>query len=165
MDDDGIRLNKAQILERLQAEHFKLFNVLAQLMPEERAQPQTLGAWSVRDMMAHTIYWNRFPIREMECACRGDNPEQVRDPRHEDEINAENVARYTDAGYDQVMLEFERSYRELVAAVEALPEHAFEADGAIERLLGDTISQTLNSNTYDHWALHRAQIEARFNLQ
>jgi uncharacterized protein (TIGR03083 family) len=162
--DSGIRLDKSEILERLTGERRRLYDVLAQLMPEQRSQPKTIGDWSVKDVIAHMIYWNRLPVRELECALSGSDVKQVRDPRGHNEINADHVARYQESGFDVVMSDFERTHRELIAAVEALPSHAFEPNGEVERLLGDTVEDALNSVTYDHWALHRAQIEAHFNI-
>jgi uncharacterized damage-inducible protein DinB len=164
MEESGLRLDKSAILDRLMEEKRRLYDVLAQLMPEQRSQPETIGSWSVKDVVAHMIFWNRLPIRELECALSGSDVKQVRDPRGDDEINAETVAHYQESGFDVVMSEFERTHRDLLAAVETLPNHAFEPDGNVERLLGDTVENTLNSITYDHWALHRAQIEARFNI-
>jgi uncharacterized protein (TIGR03083 family) len=162
--ETSIRLDKSQILERLNGERRRMYDVLAQLTPEERAQPKTIGEWSVKDVVAHMIFWNRFPVRELEHALRGEDPAKAADPRHEDEINAESVARYCEAGYDEVVSEFERTYRTLIATIEALPNRAFAPDGDIECLLGDTVAGTLDNNTYEHWALHRSQIEERFNV-
>ncbi|NWF68828.1 MAG: maleylpyruvate isomerase N-terminal domain-containing protein [Chloroflexi bacterium] len=163
--NDSQRLDKAQIAERLRAEHRRLYDTLAKLTPEERAQPHTLSDWSVKDVMAHMVFWNRYPLRELECALKGEHPDTVRDARHDDVINAEAVARCAEMGFEQVIADFEQSYRELLAAVELLPAQAFEAGSSVEQLLGSTVGQTLDSNTYEHWAEHRVEIETRFNLQ
>jgi hypothetical protein len=157
---EDLRLARNQILARLHQEFAAFQAVLNQITPLQMLEPNVVGVWSVKDLIAHLVHWNRFPIKEIECALKGEDPAIVRDPREDDEINAEVVSQSRTWTVDELQHDFESSFHEVVRLVEDLPNDAFVAQGYIEQLLGESISETLANNTYDHYVLHRQQLEA-----
>lgn len=151
------RLSKQQVLQRLHTEHDRLQATLAQLTPDRLTQPGAVGVWSVKDVLAHLVYWNRFPVNEVEAALQG-NPMIYPDFSSGDEENAAAVAVYTDRSWDEVRTDFETTYHAIIQTIEGLDESQFTADSPLEMALGETIHGTFNNNTYDHYALHEAQI-------
>ncbi len=150
------RLPRKEILQRLEVEHQRLITSLARLSPEQTTAPDVLGVWSVKDIVAHLVYWNRYPVQELQAAVSGSTFEHPHGS--DDELNAQAVASFTGWSYDQIFNAFEYSYAELVTCVENLPNSAFEASSLIEQTLDETVHGTLANNTYEHWPVHEAQI-------
>jgi hypothetical protein len=150
------RLSRAEILERLHTEYSRLMNTTAALTPEQQLEPGVVGTWSVKDVLAHLIFWTQLPVDEIEYAGRGEKYEFD----HNDDINTRTVAAYQDVPLETVMNQLNDAFERVVRLVENLPDTAFEPDNALECLLEETIAGTLNNNTYDHYALHEAQIRA-----
>src|SRR5262249_9578377 len=118
--------------------------------------PKTVGTWTAKDVLAHLIYWNEYVSGEIQAAVNGTSfiyPEGTTD-----EMNARAIVLYRDASAQEVHNAFERTYDELLACIEQLPDPAFEAGSSIEQALDETIHGALANNTYEHWPIHEAQI-------
>lgn len=152
-------LTRAQILQRLQDEYDRLQQLLAGLTADQMLQPNVVGVWSIKDIVAHLVHWARFPAKEIAYALRGEDPSPLYDSRDDDVINGEVVLASQDKSLEEVLANFAQAFVEVIHTVEHLPDAAFEPNGRIETLLGDTVEGVLNNNTYDHWTLHREQIE------
>ena len=152
------RLSRDEILRRLALEYQRLMDTFARLTPEQWIAPGAVGTWTAKDVMAHLVFWNRFPAQELQAAVTGTS---VAHPEGTgDEINAWAVASFQDWTPEAVYSAFVYSYGEIVDCVRSLPDSAFEADSAFEQALGDTVHGALANNTYEHWPIHEAQIRA-----
>lgn len=159
---------KDVILDRLHDEYEAFINVLDDLTVEQMIEPNVVGEWSIKDLVAHLVYWNRLPVQEIEAALSGVDPSTLLNRVDDDTTEAEQVnvinTQVVEESYNEsvgdVMANFAHSYQLLLQTVMNLPDSAFQSGGEIERLLGDSIEDTLNNNTYEHWAEHRTQIEA-----
>ncbi len=152
------RLPREEILRRLALEYQRLMDTFARLTPEQWIAPDMVGTWTAKDVMAHLVFWNRFPVQELQAAVNGSafaQPEGTGD-----EINARAVASFQDWTPEAVRSAFEHAYGELLDCVKSLPNSAFEADSPIEQVLDETVHGTLANNTYEHWPIHEAQIRA-----
>jgi len=152
------RLSRDEILQRLGLEYQRLMATFARLTPEQWTEVGAVGSWTAKDVMAHLVFWNRFPVQELEAAIMGSSlahPEGT-----DDEINARTVASFKDWTAEAVRSAFEHSYGELVECVKSLPKSAFEVGSPIEQALDDTVEGALANNTYAHWPIHEAQIRA-----
>ncbi len=150
------RLSRDEILRRLALEYQRLMDTFARLTPEQWIAPGVVGVWTAKDVMAHLVFWNRFPAEELLAAVDGStvtHPEGT-----DDEINARAVASFKDWTPEAVRSAFEHSYSELLECVRSLPKSAFEAGSPIEQALDDSVQGALANNTYEHWPIHEAQI-------
>jgi len=157
------RLSRDDILGRLSLEHQRLMDTFAGLTAEQWLAAGTVGTWTAKDVLAHLVYWNHFATDELRAAVSGTSyphPEGTGD-----EINARAVASFQGWTADALRDAFEHSYNELIALVESLPVHTFEADNPIEKALDETIHGALANNTYEHWSIHEAQIREWIEAQ
>lgn len=150
------RLSCAEMLERLDTEYRQLRRTLARLTREQMLQPNVIGVWSVKDMLAHLVFWNRFPVDEVGAALCGEF--FVYPTRSSDEINARAVRLFQGKSLEETLIDFERSYGEVVALIETLPDEALEQDNPPEQSLDETIHGAFANNTYEHWLIHEAQV-------
>jgi hypothetical protein len=155
------RPTRHDILARLQTEYDRLLATVARLTPEQMTTPGVTGTWSVKEILAHLIFWNMVAVRGVEAAQRGETlPHNRRGP---DWINAGAVAHYRDRSVDEVISDFKRSFLEVTRTLENLPNSVFEPGSPVEVALKDSIAGTFDNNTTDHYALHEAEIRAWLN--
>ena len=155
MDD---RPSREEIIQRIEAAHDHFVSALTGLTPEQMLEPGAVGFWSVKDVLAHLIFWNVFPVEEIEGALNGEtfpHPQET-----DDEINARSVAKHRTSSLAAVREDFETTYEHILETVRELPDEAFKPDGRFEQALGDTVNGALANNTYEHWPVHEAQIRA-----
>lgn len=155
MDRD---IGKQELLQRLQSGYARFQQLIAHLTPAQLQAPGVIGRWSIKDLIAHFIAHEQFALSEIAAAQRG---EKYHSPfQDSDEINAAVVEQYADTPAEEVFAAWETSFRGVVAAVQALADAEFAADGAVARLLEDTIDGALANNTYEHYAEHTPAVAA-----
>jgi uncharacterized protein (TIGR03083 family) len=150
-------VGKSELLKRLDAAHARIDAILARLSPEQRTEVNTVGAWSIMDLIAHVIAHEQRALNELRHALRGERFEPDYD---EDDFNEKAVAASRSLSYEQVKANWDRSFAEVVAAIEALSDADFDPSGNVVQMLGDTIDGAFGNNTYDHYAEHMPTIEA-----
>ncbi len=144
------------LIYRLEAEYFQLLELIDDLTLEEISLPGVVGHWSIKDIIAHIVYWNWMQMSEIAAAQVGLQPQPQ--PGDDDTLNAQAVARYQDLFIDHVLSDFSATYEMLMAAVRALPENAFHADSDFAGRLGGAADAVLTEQTADHWAEHTEHI-------
>lgn len=157
MNAESTKVSRAELLSRLARDHQLLEATLAALTPRQHSAPGVLGKWSVKDILAHLIAHEQQALDELRDARLGERIEI--DHASLDLFNAEAVRASHARSYDEVHASWNASYREVVAAVETLPDEDFAPDSPIAQTLGDSIDGALGNNTYAHYAEHRAEIE------
>ena len=122
----GKRLAKSELLEQIQFERGKLEETLAAL---NKKQMTTSGVtdtgWAVKDVLTHLIAWEQMCLSWYKAGLRGETPALPapgltwRDlPKLNDQIFKKNRRR----SLDDVLAEFQASYRQMLKTVKAMPE-------------------------------------------
>jgi uncharacterized protein (TIGR03083 family) len=149
---------KAELLRRLEREYMRFRAVLAALTPQQMTMPATIGNWSVKDVIAHLIAHEQRALQELHAALRGERFEI--DHRTNDLFNAQVVAASHSQSLEAVLREWDHSYGQVRAAVEALTEADFDPASPVVRALGDSIDGALGNSTYGHYAEHIERVKA-----
>lgn len=157
MNAQTTQVSKEEFLRRLASEHQLFDAILAALTPRQRTVAGVYGEWSVKDILAHLIAHDQQALDDLRDARRGEHFGLSRAAN--DHFNAEAVRAAQARSWEEVHTSWDASFREVVAAIETLPEGEFAAGGRVAKALGDTVSGALGPNTYGHYAEHRAQIE------
>jgi hypothetical protein len=152
------RLSRDEILQRLETEYHRLVGTVLELPAEQTGRAGVVGEWSVKDVMAHLIYWNMLPVNEVQAALSGRRFTDIHETS--DQINARTVAQYRAYALHEVLNAFSSSYTMVWDSITRLPDSAFEPGSDIETILDETIHGTFANNTYEHWPIHHAQIVA-----
>jgi len=156
-------VDKPELLRRLQ-NGFQQFNALLErLTPEQKLEPNVVGVWSVKDLLAHFIAHEQRALDEIHHALR-DEPYHF---AHEcnDTFNEGAVLAYRAQPYADVYAAWSRSVERVLAEVAQLADADFDPAGRVVQALDDTIDGALANNTYEHWAEHGAQVEAWLEKQ
>ena len=153
---DNILVGKAELLRRLRQGKAEMDAALAALSPERMIEPRTLGDWSVKDLIAHFTAHEQRALAEIRAARRG-GPLPP-DPR--DALNERAVEASRWHALESVRADWERSFVEVVTAVELLSDADFDPAGSVVYVLGDTIDGALANNSYSHYAEHLDAVRA-----
>jgi hypothetical protein len=145
-------VDKQQLLRRLDARRAEFLTQLARIPPDAPTVPNKIGAWSVRDLLAHLIAHEQRVLAELGAARRGKRPPPLRESN--DAFNAEAVAARQNQSLTEVRAAWDASFAQVLAAVQALSDADFEPFGPVCELLEDTIDGALGNNTYGHYAEH-----------
>jgi hypothetical protein len=158
----GDSMTKAKLLDILKARRAEFDAALA-LVPESRmTQPGAAGYWSVKDVVAHLTYYERWMADRLHEALRGEvyTPGPL-DFIHWDERNAVIYEQNKDRALDDVRAESIGVFRRLIEGVESHAESFLiepqQFEGAPAPIL---IWDMLRSEVYDHYRQHIPSIEA-----
>lgn len=154
----GQHVPKTELLDRLEGERVALAAELDQLTPSQLIKPGVVGAWSIKDLLAHIIAHEQRALQEVQCALRGEQLAVDHDAN--DAFNDQAVTSSDVRTVEDVRSAWEASAREVIDTVVALPDAAFDPSGPVVAVLGDSIDGALGNNTYLHYAEHRQEVES-----
>src|SRR5215212_1400965 len=95
--------------------------LLAQLSVAEMNQPGAVGVWSVKDVLAHLAFWERYAVDTLRAVARGEAPALSADDETERK-NASVVAQYYQRSLSAVLADWQQAREELLDALEGLDD-------------------------------------------
>lgn len=116
---------KEQMLEQIDKERKALDEFLFTLTPEEKTQPNALGMWSVKDVMAHLLEWEQMFLGWYKAGLRGRLPEKPAPGfkwNQLPELNQQIYEKYRSQSLADVQRQFRASYRQIMKTLHGLPE-------------------------------------------
>jgi uncharacterized protein (TIGR03083 family) len=124
-------MDKAELLDKLQAENARLEKSLSRLTEEQMAAPALPDGWSVKDTIAHLAVWNRRGTTWLGAAARGEAP-AIPAPgatwADMDRMNEESHRENLHHPLEEVLAEYRDSYARLVQQLQALTEDAWNVE-------------------------------------
>jgi hypothetical protein len=152
---------KAQLLKDIVTERRRLQKSLATCSEEEMIQPGVTGNWSVKDILAHIVAWEQLFLSWHIAGIQGQTagrPPAGMSQRAIDELNQEIYEKHRDRALEEIRAEFSASYRQMLAAVEEIPEEDMFARGRYRWTGKLTLADYIAGNTCNHYAWAKAQI-------
>jgi hypothetical protein len=142
---------QVRLLKRVDAAWAAFTCSYAGLSEAQLLQPGVVGAWSVRDIIAHVTTWEEEALKHLPGIAEGRRP-----PRYAvtyggiDAFNALVTGRKKDLSLAEVFRQQAAVHRRLVALIKRTPE---------DQLGGETrFRRRLRLDTYGHYAGHTAAI-------
>jgi hypothetical protein len=151
-------VTKQALLKRLANEKARVDMVLAKFSDAQCLQARTIGDWSIKDLLAHFMAHEQRALAELRCAVGGEAPNLPLNDN--DAFNQGAVFASRSLGWGQMKQAWDNSFNAIVQIVQSLPDSAFEPASPITVLLDDTVDGALANNSYEHYADHRAALEA-----
>ncbi len=143
---------KQALLERA-AEEYRAFHDAIEGLNEAQLTEPWLGAWSIKEIVAHMVGWHRELRPALERMARGERP--VPPGVSYEDVDAWN-ARFAAAARDEratdVLRAFDASHEEFIRAAAAVPEARFEP--------GKTAYRIVDLNSAHHYEEHGDEIRA-----
>lgn len=154
---------KAELLAEIRREWLLLEMQLNRLSEAQMTAPETLGEWSVKDMLAHISAWEKVLLDRLGAAISR-QPAQYPPILSEEDVHRTNAGFFADSQarpLSAVVLEFRSLYTGVLTVVEALDEaflaHPMPLDYPLDNLIA---WQIIRANTSDHYQEHRLALEA-----
>jgi hypothetical protein len=156
---------KAQLLAESQQEHEALEQFIAALTPEEIRQGDRIGAWSVKDTLAHLTAWEQMMLGWYSTGMRGETPVLPAAGYKWNQLVALNQAIYEQHG-DQPLAEvlesFRSSYREAIALVESLSDEELFTPGFFAWTRPKALASFVIPNMCEHYRWARTTLRKGF---
>jgi hypothetical protein len=150
--------SKEKLLEEIRARHLRLEEKIASLPREVLLRPKTVGAWSVKDTVAHITAWEKSLLSRYYDGLAG---RPVKDGHTGETLGAvnhrifeENLSR----SLDDVMADFTATYQRILAAVASIPEEDMFARGKFAWTGQYRLLDYIWGNTAGHYTEHLAAI-------
>jgi hypothetical protein len=157
----GKYLNKGVILERIETERRRLEENLATLSEEQMEVAGVVGAWSVKDLLAHLADWEQRFIGWYEAGLRDEVPE-IPAPgigwEELDVLNQQIYERHRDRSLEEVRRDFQASYEQVLTTVQGMAEEELFAVGRYAWLGEGNLVGYVLANTAHHYRWAKDQI-------
>lgn len=162
MSKASAKVRKPDVIGALDRERERLLRIVGEL-GEERASRALLDDWSVRDVVAHCVYWQGMLARMM--GARLPPPSWI--PRWQseeavgtDELNRLTVEHYRRSPYETVLADF-RFTADLVRGIVAdMKEENLVLPAGSPWGEGTLVHEAIAGEAHGHWKEHADAIEA-----
>lgn len=163
-------ISRDEAVGLLEQQHSAVAELLSELDDEAFTRRGTIGGgeWSAKDLAAHIGSWEEFALGVIDEFRRGERPAienrfGVADAT--DRINAEEVARFLDAGSQQVRTRSEDVHRRLIGEIRGMSDEAWASAYPYDPdadTLGDRIGAFLGSDDgrFMHASAHLPDLRA-----
>ncbi len=143
---------KQELLDEA-ALQFQAFHETIHGLNEEQLTEPWLGAWSIRDIIAHISGWHRELIPALERLAVGQRPFSEGVTYDDvDEWNARFAAAQCEVEVTEVLLELDRSHERFLHAAAQVPEERYAP--------GKTAWKIVDLNSAHHYKEHGGEIRA-----
>lgn len=152
---------RAELVAQVESEHADLVSLVDSVPEAQREQP-LVGAYSLKDILAHITDWEDYLLLRLRSALAGDPvPPRIVHESDLDRINAETFAAHHLEDWHGVRYEFDRTFQEVCVELANLPETGLSdpANGfAIVGLEEASPMQVIVDNTAAHYREHAEEI-------
>ena len=144
-------MTRRQVLEKLASAWNDFTGSYAGLSEADLVKPGVIGAWSVRDIIAHVTTWEEEALKHLPSILEGGRP-----PRYSttyggiDAFNAQMTVRKAALSLSEVLGQQQEVHEQVIALVERVPEDLFLRETRFRR--------RLRLDTYSHYPKHAEAI-------
>ena len=142
--------NKQELLDEAQKEYESLERRVASFTRDEIVRPGVIGAWSIKDILAHLLEWQRMFMGWYEAGLRGEKPALPARGYNWSELpalNQEIYERYKDAALDDIRSQLEASHKRMLDLAASLSEEELFTPGRHKWSGSNTLASYINSYT------------------
>ena len=152
-------MNVAELTALIRATSTRMELLVAQLSVAEINQPGAVGVWSVKDVLAHIGFWERYGANIIRDAMRGSTPDLVADDQTE-RSNASVVAQYYQRSLAAVIADWQQAREDLLEEIEDLKDEDLNDPDRFPWSEGRTLLDRIAGNSFGHEQEHIEQIRA-----
>lgn len=153
--------SKAELLEQARKSYAALQTEIATLSPETMAAPGVVGTWSVKDVLAHLLAWQRMACSWYRAGKRGERP-VTPSPKYTWQqtpaLNQEIYETYRDHPLEGVQRDLAASHQETLALIEAMTDAELFTPKAYAWTKTSTLGSYFTSTTSSHYEWARKEI-------
>lgn len=153
---------KKGILESIKLERESLEEQLEGLSDEQMLLPTLEAGWSIKDILAHIVSWERLMVQWLEATMRGEVPVMLPPGLTWDDLDTWNDQMYEenkDLSVEEARSIFDSSYQIAFEKVTQFSEDDLVDPQRFEWRNGRPLAVIVAANTYWHYKEHREQIQ------
>ncbi len=162
-------MTKTELLERMEAGRAEWERTLVQIAEPNLSAPLLRDGWSVKDVIAHVMAYERWTAAQLRAATRGDEP-SPRELYDADEVppgvdtfdtDARNLAlyaHYRETPLAEVLAGSQRAFDELVAVVQETPEEQLADPNLSDWLGGTSWLDFIPQQSHEHYEQHLPEL-------
>jgi uncharacterized protein (TIGR03083 family) len=151
------QLTAPQLIARIHETNDRLETLLGRLGVDQMNRPGAVGAWSVKDVLAHLAFWERYGANLLRAIAQGETPELDAEDMTETR-NASVVAQYYLRPLSAVVADWQAASDELIELIADLSPQDLNDPDRFAWSPGRTLLDRLTGNSYGHMEEHIAQI-------
>lgn len=149
---------KGQLLADIERERLGLEHLLTTVPAEQMTQPDIVGHWSIKDVIAHLIAWHQLCIGWYTMGIGGGHPELPAKGfnwRQLPQLNQHMYEQYRELDLSSVFEQFRTSCREMDQFIERLSEEELFTPNTYAWTGSHALISYITPNTSEHyhWAL------------
>lgn len=153
--------NKPALLDNIHTARTQLETLIRGLGDTQLTTPGVLGAWSVKDILAHLAAWEQLTLERLNAGL-GNRPLPMRLIKTAEDIqwmNEKVYARNRDRSLIDVQDDFRMAHQRLMEKVEDIDKKILQNPARLEWTNGRPLWELIADNTYLHDAEHQNAIE------
>lgn len=155
---------RLELLHRIDDTRTELEAAIAAVPAERREDPLPSGL-SVKDLLAHIAFWERYLLDRLTATAGGRNVASLpyEADAEVDAINARVLTQHQSQSWEVVWFDFEDVHRRACAVIEQLNEADIFDPARSQAVIGDavhTVFDHIYAETAEHFAEHAAEIKA-----
>lgn len=155
---------KRELLHLIEETRVELTMAIAAVPADRREEPLSSGL-TVKDLLAHVAFWERYLLDRLEAAATGHDathlPYEV--DAEVDAINARVLAQHQSQSWEVVWFDFEDMHRRTLVMIERLSDADIFDSARSQAVIGDdahTVFEHIYAETAEHFVEHTAEIKA-----
>jgi len=153
---------KQQLLEAIDIERTALEGLLAELSSAQMTQSGVVGNWSVKDVLAHLIEWERMVLNWHSAGLKGKisvTPAEGFNWAQLPELNQQIYERYCPIPLAEIQKEFKSSFRKMLKTIQDLSDEDLFTRGRYTWTKNNTLGTYFVSCTSSHYHWARTEIK------
>ena len=155
--------NKEELLDQIISERESLDDVLGTISTSQFSKPGVEAEWSVKDFLAHIVFWESLMVSWLEEALKGLEPQML--PAGKtwddlDEINQDAFLENQDRVLDEVLDAYHAHFPIALASVKNVQENALMDPNEYTWRKGTPLWEMVAANTSWHYREHREAISS-----
>lgn len=153
-------MNKAALIEALEAERQRCEELLEELSDDTLVQPGVIDDWSIKDLLAHITMWEAELVKLLWQAKQDRRPTTVHfQSSSVDERNAKWHQQNKERPLEAVLNDYEGVRRQTIRRVKDLSEIDLTDPKRFPWLDDQPLWRWIAVDSYEHEAEHREQIQ------
>ncbi len=145
-----------ELLNRIHEDREALAALWCELTKEQMIRrPGPQKDWSVKDLVAHLVWWESFILERVTDLINGDKSEPA---EHQDVLNARVYEQHKDSPLAEVLAAFDANWPKLEAFISSLNDDQLNTPAYYRTYDGVALLPILRAGTFGHYPSHVADL-------
>jgi len=156
--NDNTHMAPHDLLERIRKDREALAALWGGLTEEQMVRrPGPQEDWSVKDLIAHTMWWESFILQRVTDLINGAESEPA---EHQDVLNARACEQHKDTPLAKVLAAFDANWPKLEALISSLNDEQINTPAYYRTYDGVALLPILGAGTFKHYPSHVTDLRA-----